>query len=259
MKTIKRSNAKNLIEGPQQASHARSRIGALLLSATLASVASAAQPDPAKTRAYIDQAWTTLTRSMDDCGSLVDTKVATRPVLYIPAQFPVPADVADVQKRCNVDIRTLPSVIDRLGAVDATTLPVQGLLYLPHPYIVPGGFFNEMYGWDSYFILLGLIADHRTDLARDMTDNALFEVQYYGGVLNANRTYYLSRSQPPFLSAMMAAVMHDPASFHSAAEKRAWLEHAYPLAIRNYEIWTRPEHQAAARCSKRRTALSTTA
>jgi alpha,alpha-trehalase len=210
----------------------------------LTSAATGAQPDSAKTRAYIDQAWTTLTRSMDDCASLADPKMTTRPVLYVPAQFPIPADITDVQKRCNVDIQTLPAVIEQLGDVDASKLPVQGLLYLPHPYIVPGGFFNEMYGWDSYFILLGLIADHRTDLARNMTDNALFEVQYYGGVLNANRTYYLSRSQPPFLSAMMAAVMHDPASFHSDAEKRAWLEHAYPLAVRNYEIWTRPEHHA---------------
>jgi alpha,alpha-trehalase len=210
----------------------------------LTSAATGAQPDSAKTRAYIDQAWTTLTRSMDDCASLADPKMTTRPVLYVPAQFPIPADITDVQKRCNVDIQTLPAVIEQLGDVDASKLPVQGLLYLPHPYIVPGGFFNEMYGWDSYFILLGLIADHRIDLARNMTDNALFEVQYYGGVLNANRTYYLSRSQPPFLSAMMAAVMHDPASFHSDAEKRAWLEHAYPLAVRNYEIWTRPEHHA---------------
>jgi alpha,alpha-trehalase len=229
---------------PPHASSMRSRASALLVCAMLTSAASAAQPDPAKTRAYIDQAWTTLTRSTGDCASLVDTKVSTRPVLYFPAQFPIPAEVTDVQKRCNVDIRALPAVIQQLGDVDATKLPVQGLLYLPHPYIVPGGFFNEMYGWDSYFILLGLIADHRTDVARNMTDNALFEVQYYGGVLNANRTYYLSRSQPPFLSAMMAAVMHDPASFHNDAEKRAWLEHAYPLAVRNYEIWTRPEHQA---------------
>jgi alpha,alpha-trehalase len=242
MKTTRRFTS--IESRPTHASSMRSRAAALLLCAMLTSAASAAQPDPAKTRAYIDQAWATLTRSMGDCASLVDTKVTTRPVLYVPAQFPIPAEIADVQKRCNVDIRTLPAVIQQLGDVDAGKLPVQGLLYLPHPYIVPGGFFNEMYGWDSYFILLGLIADHRNDLARDMTDNALFEVQYYGGVLNANRTYYLSRSQPPFLSAMMAALMHDPASFHGDAEKRAWLEHAYPLAVRNYEIWTRPEHKA---------------
>ncbi|GLQ99787.1 trehalase family glycosidase [Dyella mobilis] len=217
---------------------------ALILSATLVATAMAAQPDPAKTRTYIDHAWTTLTRSQDNCYALADPKINGRPVIYVPAQFTAPASLAQTAKRCNVDIHPLPRVIDRLGDVDATKLPVQGLLYLPHPYVVPGGFFNEMYGWDSYFIVLGLVADHRTELARDMTENALFEVQYYGGVLNANRSYYLSRSQPPFLSAMMVAVLDDPASFRSADEKKAWLEKAYPLAVRNHDIWTRPEHQA---------------
>jgi alpha,alpha-trehalase len=217
---------------------------AFLLSATLVATVSAAQPDPAKTRAYIDQAWTTLTRSQDNCASLTDPKIKARPVIYMPAQFTEPTNLAQTAKRCHVDVRSLPRVIQQLGDVDATQLPVQGLLYLPHPYVVPGGFFNEMYGWDSYFIVLGLVAEHRTELARDMTDNALFEVQYYGGVLNANRSYYLSRSQPPFLSGMMVAVLNDPASFRSAEEKRTWLENAYPLAVRNHDIWTRPEHQA---------------
>ncbi|GFZ93318.1 trehalase family glycosidase [Dyella caseinilytica] len=222
----------------------RIRTLALLLSTTLVATASAAQPDPAKTRTYIDKAWTTLTRSQDNCAALADPKIKAHPVIYVPAQFTAPADLAQTAKRCNVDVRTLPQVINQLGDVDATKLPVQGLLYLPHPYVVPGGFFNEMYGWDSYFIVLGLVADHRTELARNMTDNALFEVQYYGGVLNANRSYYLSRSQPPFLTGMMVAVLNDPASFKNAEEKRAWLEQAYPLAVRNHDIWTRPEHQA---------------
>ena len=217
---------------------------ALVFSTPSTTTAAAAAPNPAKTRAYIGHAWDTLTRSMGDCASLADTKVATGSVLYVPSGFPVPAPLAAVGKRCNVDVRALPSTIHQLGDVDATQLPVQGLLYLPHPYVVPGGFFNEMYGWDSYFIVLGLVADHRSELARDMVDNALFEVQYYGGVLNANRTYYLSRSQPPFLTAMMAAVMDDPASFSDASAKQAWLTQAYPLAVRNYEIWTRTEHRA---------------
>ncbi|GLQ88473.1 trehalase family glycosidase [Dyella flagellata] len=216
----------------------------VLLSAMLVATASAAQPDPAKTRAYIDKAWATLTRSQDECKSLLDPKIRARPVLYLPAQFTAPQDLLQAQKRCNIDVHTLPRSIEQLGDVDATKLPVQGLLYLPHPYVVPGGFFNEMYGWDSYFILLGLVADHRTELARDMVDNALFEVQYYGGVLNANRSYYLSRSQPPFLSRMMVSLLNDPASFPDADAKRAWLEKAYPLAVRNHDIWTRPEHLA---------------
>jgi alpha,alpha-trehalase len=205
-----------------------------------------ATPDPERTRTYIGQAWSTLTRSMQDCASLSDPKVATHPVLYVPAQFPIPAELLEVSKRCQVDVRTLPRVIRQLGDVDATQLPAQGLLYLPNAYVVPGGFFNEMYGWDSYFIVLGLLADHRSALARDMVDNALFEVEYYGGVLNANRTYYLSRSQPPLLSAMIAALLEDPAAFPSDTAKHAWLAHAYSLAVRNHAIWLRPQHHAGA-------------
>ncbi len=220
------------------------RLPSLLLACSLAGAANAATPDATRTRAYIDHAWSTLTRSQDDCASLVDTKVASHPVLYVPAGQPVPPKVTEVGKRCGVDVRPLPRTVTQLGDIDATQLPQQGLLYLPHPYVVPGGFFNEMYGWDSYFIVLGLVADHRTELAKAMVDNALYEVANYGGVLNANRTYYLSRSQPPFLTAMMAEVLDDPASFPNAEARRAWLADAYPLAVRNYEIWTRPEHRA---------------
>jgi len=204
-----------------------------------------AAPDPAKTRGYIERAWSTLTRSMTDCAALSDPKVVTRPVIYLPSQLPV-AQLAEVSERCHVEVRALPRVIVQLGDVDASRLAVQGLLYLPHPYVVPGGFFNEMYGWDSYFIVLGLLADHRGALARDMVDNALFEVEYYGGVLNANRTYYLSRSQPPLLTAMIGALLEDPASFATPSERLAWLARAYPLAVRNHDIWTRPEHAAGA-------------
>jgi alpha,alpha-trehalase len=207
-------------------------------------VASAAAADPAKTRAYIERAWSTLSRSMADCASLSDPKVANRPVLYLPAQFPVPAELAALRERCQVDVRTLPRVIAELGDVDPAHLPAQGLLYLPHAYVVPGGFFNEMYGWDSYFIVLGLLADQRVTLARAMVENALFEVEHYGGVLNANRTYYLSRSQPPLLSAMIAALLQEPAGFATPAEKLSWLGHSYPLLVRNHDIWMRAEHRA---------------
>jgi alpha,alpha-trehalase len=164
--------------------------------------------------------------------------------VYLPAQVTAPASLTQSAKRCGVRIENLPAPIKQLGDFDPTTLAPQGLLYVPYPYVVPGGMFNEMYGWDSYFIVLGLVADHREKLALDMTNNALYEVEHYGGVLNANRTYYLTRSQPPLLSAMMTAVLDDPASFADAAAKRAWLERAYPLAVRNYEIWTSKQHLA---------------
>jgi alpha,alpha-trehalase len=221
-----------------------SRIVVGAVSLLLACSASAGSPDPARTRAYIDKGWDTLTRSMDDCSAFGDSKIKTRPVLYVPAELPAPLGLADVARHCNIDVHVLPKKISQVGEFLPDALPKQGLLYLPHPYVVPGGFFNEMYGWDSYFIVLGLLADHRTDLARDMVDNALFEVEHYGAVLNANRTYYLTRSQPPFLGSMIRAVLEDPASFKDPAEAAAWTRHAYALAVRDYSLWLRSEHRA---------------
>ncbi|MFC5526829.1 trehalase family glycosidase [Rhodanobacter ginsengisoli] len=220
------------------------RLALLLASFALAATAAARAPDPLKTRAYIDHAWGTLTRSMDDCSALADSKVGTRAVLYLPAGLPKPARLDGIAAHCHVDVRVLPQAIEQLGELSPTRLPRQGLLYLPHPYVVPGGFFNEMYGWDSYFIVLGLVADHREALARGMVDNALFEVAHYGAVLNANRTYYLTRSQPPFLSSMIRAVLDDPASFPDPSAALAWLRQAYPLAVRDHATWMRKEHRA---------------
>jgi alpha,alpha-trehalase len=204
--------------------------------------------DPAATLAYIHDAWTTLTRSMTDCHSLVDIKVTAHPILYMPAEVPAPPEVSALSEKCNVKVVSLPRRIEKLGDVRPEELPAAGLLYLPNPYVVPGGRFNEMYGWDSYFILLGLEADHREALAKGMVDNFLFEIEHYGAVLNANRTYYLTRSQPPFLTAMIRAVYENPASFAATpagrTEARAWLEHAYTLAEKDYSTWTRPEHKA---------------
>jgi len=205
-------------------------------------------PNPDATLSYIHAAWDTLTRSMTDCHSLTDIKIAANPVLYLPAETPATKEVAAAERKCHVRVAALPRRIENLGDVRPEELPAAGLLYLPNPYVVPGGRFNEMYGWDSYFIVLGLEADHREALAKGMVDNFLFEIEHYGAVLNANRTYYLTRSQPPFLTSMIRAVYENPASFPSTpagrAEARDWLERAYTLAEKDYSTWTRPEHKA---------------
>jgi alpha,alpha-trehalase len=205
-------------------------------------------PNPDATLAYIHSAWDTLTRSMTDCHSLGDSKVTTNPILYMPAEVPAPPEVTALENKCHVKIVALPRRIEKLADVRPAELATPGLLYLPNPYVVPGGRFNEMYGWDSYFIVLGLEADHREALAKDMVDNFLFEIEHYGAVLNANRTYYLTRSQPPFLTSMIRAVYENPASFPATPvgrnEARAWLEHAYTLAEKDHSTWMRPEHKA---------------
>ena len=123
-----------------------------------------------------------------------------------------------------------------------TEIQPPGLLFLENPYVVPGGRFNEMYGWDSYFIIRGLLREGKIALARGMVDNFLFEIEHYGSVLNANRTYYLTRSQPPFLSSMIVAVHEaDKARGHTDS---AWLAKAYQYATRDYEMWMRSPHLA---------------
>jgi alpha,alpha-trehalase len=77
------------------------------------------------------------------------------------------------------------------------------LIPLPYSYVVPGGRFREIYYWDSYFTMLGLKADHRYDLIQDMVDNFAYLIRTFGFIPNGNRTYYLSRSQPPFFSFMV--------------------------------------------------------
>ncbi|MGH9591049.1 MAG: trehalase family glycosidase [Terracidiphilus sp.] len=197
---------------------------------------------------YIQSTWTTLTRSMTDCASLADVKVSATPVLYLPAELPMPPAVLAMRQKCKVNVLHLPRTIQKIGSLNPADLPQHGLLYLPNPYVVPGGQFNEMYGWDSYFIILGLEADRREALAKGIVDNFLFEIEHYGGILNANRTYYLTRSQPPFFTSMIRAVYEDPLSFPRNAEGRAqertWLEHAYTLAEKDYAYWQRPEHAA---------------
>jgi alpha,alpha-trehalase len=193
-------------------------------------------------RSYIAAGWDTLTRSLTDCKVIVDPKFAGASVLYLPADLDVPADVLQMQKRCNVQVKHLPQVIHKLGEVDTSNLEPPGLLYLNNKYVVPGGRFNEMYGWDSYFIVRGLVEDNRIELARGMVENFFFEIEHYGAVLNANRTYYLTRSQPPFLTSMILSVYDGQKA--AGKEDRAWLERAYGYAARDYGLWTREPHLA---------------
>ncbi len=76
-------------------------------------------------------------------------------------------------------------------------------LSLPYPYVVPGGRFSEVYYWDSYFTMLGLLAHERYEDIRNLLNNFAFLIQKYGHIPNGNRSYYLSRSQPPFFACMV--------------------------------------------------------
>jgi alpha,alpha-trehalase len=188
---------------------------------------------------YIKQSWHTLTRSNAQLArAAIDPKfhpseANARWPVYVPRRENLrrieqtlraemtPEDFA------RIELRALPD--------DPREIREPGLLYLPHPYVVPGGRFNEMYGWDSYFIQVGLVRDGELELARNVVDNFLYEIENYGRILNANRTYYLSRSQPPFLTQMILNV-------YRTKPDRNWLRSTVPAIEKYYRFWTSDPH-----------------
>jgi len=77
------------------------------------------------------------------------------------------------------------------------------MIYVPNPFIIPGGRFREFYYWDSYWIIRGLIISQMTETVKGMLENFLLMVDSYGLVPNGGRVYYEQRSQPPLLIPMV--------------------------------------------------------
>lgn len=116
---------------------------------------------------------------------------------------------------------------DELVRKDSPT--AGSLIELPHPYIVPGGRFNEMYYWDSYFTMLGLQMSEEEKLIEDMVKNFAWLINQYGFIPNGTRTYYLTRSQPPYFSLMVALL----AEMKGKAEVTRYL----PELVTEYNFW----------------------
>jgi alpha,alpha-trehalase len=109
------------------------------------------------------------------------------------------------------------------------------LLPLPFPYVVPGGRFREVYYWDSYFTMLGLEEDGQHDLAVDMLQNFAYEIEKYHHIPNGNRSYYLSRSQPPFFALMVDLI----ARYDGAQSYLTYL----PDLQAEYDYWMQGEDE----------------
>jgi len=140
----------------------------------------------------------------------------------------------------NFEVVVLPSTIsedcvatldDKPGilalALQQKTYSLQGV-----PFVVPGGRFNEMYGWDSYFIGVGLLIDDKLDKAIAIADNFKYQIIHYGKILNANRSYYLTRTQPPLYSSLVLAIAKE------AACDKNWLRSHLETVILEYNtVW----------------------
>lgn len=192
---------------------------------------------PAKLAAlenYVTELWPELTRhACDALSSLHDEKLDNAKDQHWPLYISASESVENVREQLRNSCH--PEAADRIDIRILTGAPEQitehGLVYLPGRYVVPGGRFNEMYGWDSYFIARGLLAEGQMALAQSMADQHLYQVKYYGTVLNCNRTYCLTRSQPPFLSRLVLEI-------HAATGDDEWLQSALPQVERFHAYWT---------------------
>lgn len=203
--------------------------------------------------------WQGLTRRIDEQGIatvLSDEKARSSDgfrYVYVPASDSLALSYFSLVSRKYPDIKMKAAALpERIDASYVRRLDGRhGLLTLKMktsksgqtdgvPFVVPGGRFNEMYGWDSYFIVLGLLEDGNIDLAKAIVDNFVYEVEHYGKILNANRTYFLTRSQPPFLSSMVRAVYDKLPKNESS---KSWLGKALAAVINEYRnIWMSKDH-----------------
>jgi alpha,alpha-trehalase len=134
---------------------------------------------------------------------------------------------ADLSRSVSDHINALWPVLTR--SADAKSPGT--LLPLPNPFVVPGGRFGEVYYWDSYFTMLGLKTAAKQELINNMVDNFAFLIDTYGHIPNGNRSYYLSRSQPPFFS-LMTTLADKPEQYlpQLVKEHNFWMDGAATLS-----------------------------
>jgi alpha,alpha-trehalase len=159
--------------------------------------------------------------SRDDLSTFVQAHFTLPPEI-------TPAAAAAGEKSISTHIDLLWDLLTR---TTTTTPAYSSLLTLPLPYVVPGGRFREMYYWDSYFTMLGLLQSGRHDRVEDMVRDFGYLIDTFGHVPNGTRTYYLSRSQPPFFFEMVSLL--------SADDPPAAFARYLPQLRREYEFWMR--------------------
>jgi alpha,alpha-trehalase len=169
----------------------------------------------------------------DLCAAAGDPKLGAG--AGVPVYIPLP-DYDRVRGGLSNPAQARPFDAARDAAKFAGGDAPHGLLYLPFPYLVPGGRFNEMYGWDSAFPVFAW-TEERPETMRMQVDNQLYQIRMYGKVLNANRTYYLSRSQPPLIAAMTLHVWRK-------TREDAWLAAAFRDLEAYHRYWTTGERLA---------------
>ncbi|KAA1083428.1 alpha,alpha-trehalase nth1 [Puccinia graminis f. sp. tritici] len=206
--------------------------------------------------------WPSLTRRIDEAGLLTiltdpkDRSSTQARRIYVPhgeaeilayyqqvaSQHPqIKLIVEELPKLSDITPSFVRSLNDRPGILALAMKKVQvgpGHHQLQAiPFVVPGARFNELYNWDSYFISIGLLIDDHLELAQGIVEHFVFEINHYGKILNGNRSYYLCRSQPPFLTDFALQVY---SRLHplQITENKIWLAKVIKAAIKEYHtVW----------------------
>ncbi len=148
----------------------------------------------------------------------------------------------DPNRTVSQHIHLLWDVLERRNRLNRGSL-----IALPHPYIVPGGRFSEQFYWDSYFIMLGLASDGRWKMIDGMMKNYAYMIRKFGFIPTANRTYFLSRSQPPFFSHMVRLLASHKGRTRTFTEYLPYMQREYRFWMKGRSKLARTEHKAIAR------------
>lgn len=152
------------------------------------------------------------------------------------------AFVTDPDRTVSEHIHLLWDVLERRNRLNRGSL-----IALPHAYIVPGGRFSEQFYWDSYFIMLGLAADGRWKMIEGMMKNYVLMIRKFGFIPTANRTYFTSRSQPPFFSHMVRLLARHKGRTRTLAEYLPYMLAEYRFWMKGRLKLAKQEHKAYAR------------
>ena len=157
---------------------------------------------------------------------------------FAPPMAPESGWSSDGSRSITEHINALWPVLTRKAGADEGA--AGSLIPLPNDYVVPGGRFREVYYWDSYFTLLGLQTAGKGELVRDMVENFAYLIDEVGHVPNGNRTYYLTRSQPPFFAFMVEVLaeiegdeVYQEFSPQLEAEHAFWMDGLEKVSAKN--------------------------
>ncbi|XP_062205881.1 probable trehalase [Phragmites australis] len=199
-----------------------------------AAAALAALPRPAPSRAELEAF---LARYFGAAGS--DLVAADPPDFDADPRGFLPRVESREARAWALEVHALWKQLARRVAPDVAARPERHtLLPLPGRVVVPGSRFREVYYWDSYWVVRGLLVSKMFNTAKEIVLNLVYLVEKYGFVLNGARSYYTNRSQPPLLSSMVLDIYRETGDL-------SFVRRAFPTLLKEHSFWMSEIHNVS--------------